>query len=48
MGVDVLNPIQPECMDIYKLKDNFGDTLTFWGGISTQKTLPSGTPLEVK
>ena len=40
MGVDVLNPIQPECMDIAKLKTEFGDEITFWGGISTQQTLP--------
>ena len=48
MGVDVLNPIQPECMDIAKLKTEFGDEITFWGGISTQQTLPFGTPAEVK
>ena len=48
MGVDVLNPVQPECMDIYALKNNYGDKLTFWGGISTQQTLPNGTPQEVK
>ncbi len=48
MGLDVLNPIQPECMDIQKLKKDFGDKLTFWGGISTQDTLPYGTPDEVK
>ena len=47
MGVDVLNPIQPECMDIYKLKDQFGHKMSFWGGISTQRTLPYGTPAEV-
>lgn len=48
IGVDVLNPVQPECMDIQKLKENYGDRLTFWGGISTQQTLPYGTPDEVK
>jgi len=48
MGVDVLNPVQPEAMDIGKLKDDFGDKLTFWGGISTQQALPFGTPEEVK
>ncbi|NJD01804.1 MAG: hypothetical protein FIA99_04230 [Ruminiclostridium sp.] len=47
MGVDVLNPIQPECMDIYKLKEKYGDRLAFWGGISTQNVLPYGTPYEV-
>ncbi len=48
IGVDVLNPVQPECMDIVRLKENYGDKLTFWGGISTQLTLPYGTPEEVK
>ena len=48
MGVDVLNPIQPECMDIAQLKKDFGTAMTFWGGISTQKTLPYGTPAQVK
>ncbi|HEY3281606.1 MAG TPA: uroporphyrinogen decarboxylase family protein [Armatimonadota bacterium] len=48
MGLDVLNPIQPEAMDIHKLKADFGGQLTFWGGLSTQQTLPFGTPEEVK
>jgi uroporphyrinogen decarboxylase len=48
IGVDVLNPVQPECMDIQMLKENYGHKLTFWGGISTQQTLPYGTPEEVK
>lgn len=48
MGLDVLNPIQPECMDIYQLKENYGRGLTFWGGVSTQKTLPFGSPEEVR
>ena len=47
LGVDALNPIQPECMDIYELKEKYGDKITFWGGISTQRTLPYGTPEEV-
>lgn len=44
MGVDALNPIQPECMDVYELKEKYGERIAFWGGISTQKTLPYGTP----
>lgn len=48
MGLDVLNPVQPECMDLQTLKDDFGDKLTFWGGISTQQALPYGTVDEVK
>lgn len=48
MGLDVLNPVQPECMDLDKLKRDFGAKLTFWGGVSTQRTLPYGTPDEVR
>lgn len=48
MGLDVLNPVQPECMDLDMLKRDFGDKLAFWGGISTQKALPYGTPDEVR
>lgn len=48
MGVDVLNPVQPEAMDIGRLKSAYGNRLTFWGGLSTQQTLPFGTPAEVR
>ncbi len=48
MGLDVLNPVQPECMDIRMLKEKYGRKLAFWGGISTQKTLPYGSPEEVR
>jgi len=48
MGLDVLNPLQPEAMDIAHVKRTYGDKLAFWGGISTQKTLPYGTPDEVR
>ena len=48
MGLDVLNPVQPEAMDLSGLKKSYGAKLTFWGGISTQKILPFGTTDEVK
>jgi uroporphyrinogen decarboxylase len=48
MGLDCLNPVQPECMDLAFLKKEYGDRLTWYGGISTQKTLPYGTPAEVR
>ena len=47
MGLDVLNPVQPECMDLTFLKKEYGDKLAYWGGISTQQTLPYGTPNQV-
>ena len=48
IGVDVLNPIQPECMDPVLLKEQYGDRLSFWGTIGTQTTMPFGTPEEVR
>ena len=48
MGVDCLNPIQSECMDLAFLKKEYGSSLSFYGGISTQQTLPYGTPDEVQ
>ncbi|MGD9498377.1 MAG: uroporphyrinogen decarboxylase family protein [Armatimonadota bacterium] len=48
LGLDVLHPIQPEAMDVYALKREFGRDLTLWGGISTQHTLPYATPAEVR
>jgi uroporphyrinogen decarboxylase len=50
MGVDVLNPVQPECpdMNLATLKEKYGDKLTFCGGIGSQSILPRGTILEVE
>ena len=50
-GFDILNPVQVSAtgMDPRVLKDRFGDRVTFWGGgVDTQKTLPFGTPAEVR
>lgn len=48
LGLDVFNPFQPEVMDVYAMKKRFGDRLSFWGGISTQRTLPYGTVQQVR
>ena len=47
IGIDILQPIQPESNDIFKLKREYGRDICFAGGISTQKTLPFGSPREV-
>lgn len=47
-GVDILNPVQPECMDPVKIKREYGDRLAFWGTIGTQTTMPFGTVEEVR
>ena len=50
MGIDVLNPIQADAkdMDPVRLKAEFGDQLSFHGGIDIIKTLPFGTPTDVQ
>jgi uroporphyrinogen decarboxylase len=51
MGVDILNPVQCRAarMEPWRLKEEFGDRLVFWGGgTDTQTVLPFGTPEEVR
>ena len=48
IGLDVLNPIQPACMDPAQLKREYGDKLCFWGSIDEQHTLPFGSPDDVR
>jgi len=48
IGVDVLNPIQPECMDPLRVKHEYGDRLSLSGCIGTQTTMPYGSPSDVR
>lgn len=48
IGLDILHPVQPEAMDVYKLKREFGKHLTFCGGLNTQQLLPYGSPDEIR
>ncbi|MBI5822026.1 MAG: hypothetical protein HZA88_23890 [Verrucomicrobia bacterium] len=49
-GVDVLDPIQPTCPEMQpeNLKREFGNRLSFHGGIDMQNLLPKGSPAEVE
>ncbi|MHC4441562.1 MAG: uroporphyrinogen decarboxylase family protein [Planctomycetota bacterium] len=49
-GLDILNPIQPDVfdMDFSELKELYGKSLCFHGSISIQKTLPFGTPEDIR
>lgn len=48
IGVDILNPVQPECMDLSEIKKRFGSRLVLDGTIGTQTTMPFGTSDEVR
>ena len=47
-GVEVLNPLQPESMDVMKLYSTYSDRLSFWGSIGTQTTMPFGSADDVR
>ncbi len=48
IGLDCFNPFQPEVMDVDGLMRKYRGRLAFHGGLSTQKTLPYGTPDDVR
>jgi uroporphyrinogen decarboxylase len=48
IGLDILNPIQPECMDVAEIGRLYRGKLRFHGAISIQETLPKGTEADVR
>ena len=48
IGLDCYQTFQPEIYDIEQIKKQYGNQLSFWGGISTQQLLPQGTPEQVR
>ena len=50
IGVDAIHPVQVAAngMDSGILGPRFGDRLSFWGAVDTQRVLPNGTPEEVR
>lgn len=47
IGVDVLNPVQPECNDLEAIARRSSGRISFWGGIGTQSTMPFGSTADV-
>jgi uroporphyrinogen decarboxylase len=47
-GFNIVNPIQPECMEPYSVKERFGDVLTLHGLMSVQTVLPCASELQVR
>jgi len=48
IGLDVLESLQPEAMDVYEIKRRYGRDLRLWGGLGTQRLLPFGTTDEIR
>ena len=47
-GIDVLTPVQPECMDFKEIHGLFGNEISFHGTIGTQSTMPFSSPDQIK
>lgn len=48
IGVTVLNPVQPECLDPAVIKQQYGKQIVLDGTIGTQTTMPFGSADEVR
>jgi uroporphyrinogen decarboxylase len=48
LGLNCFNPFQPEVMNIQALHAEYAGRLSFWGGLSMQRTLPLGTVEDVR
>jgi hypothetical protein len=48
IGVNVINPIQPDCMNAAALKLEFGDKLALWGTVGTSRLWDWGTPDQIR
>jgi len=48
IGVDILNPVQPDVMDPQKLKLLYGDRLTFFGTVGTAQLWSWGAPAQIR
>ena len=48
IGVNALNPLQPEHMDPARIRRQFGTRLALWGTVGCQTTFSFGTPAEIR
>jgi len=47
VGIDILNPLQPDANDVKAVKKRYGKQLTFWGNVDTRNIMSKGTTQEV-
>ena len=48
IGLTTLNPVQPEVLEHTWLRQEYGNKLSFYGGISTQGVMPGGSVEDVR
>ena len=47
MGIDILNPLQPDANDVAAIKRKYGKKLTFWGNVDTRRVMSNGSCSDV-
>jgi uroporphyrinogen decarboxylase len=47
LGVNAINPVQPDCMDAAAIRAGFGSQLALWGTVGTASQWDQGTPAEI-
>jgi uroporphyrinogen decarboxylase len=48
IGMNAINPLQPDCMDAVAIKREFGGRLALWGTVGTAALWDRGTPDQVR
>lgn len=48
IGVDALNPVQPDRMDPREIKARYGDRLTLWGTVGVHTTFAHASPDQIQ
>jgi uroporphyrinogen decarboxylase len=48
IGVDAINPLQPEHMDASRIRRRYGPRLALWGTVGRQTTFSFGTPDQIR
>jgi uroporphyrinogen decarboxylase len=48
IGVDAINPLQPDHMDAARIRRRFGTRLALWGTVGRHTTFSFGTPQEIR
>lgn len=48
IGVNVINPVQPDCMDAHAIKQTYGKQIALWGAAGTAWQWTHGTPEQIR
>jgi uroporphyrinogen decarboxylase len=48
IGVDAINPVQPDVMDPLEIKKRYGDRVALWGTVGAQTSFAFATPEQIR